>query len=120
MARLKYKGSYRGIERMLNDSMITNELKARGQRVLAAARASAPIGSSREGDQMPGAFKNSFEMHERVQPSPRGGSRTVVDVVSVDPLGALKEMGHMMKDEKGERFVKGSNTLKRALDAAGG
>lgn len=111
-----YKADYKGIGEMLRSPGIRGAVSARARRVRAAAEAIAPVGSPADGDDTPGTFKGSFRVSVHVRADANGrGSRVVADVVSVDPLGAKKELGHVASNG---RYVDGSHTLLRALDAA--
>lgn len=135
-----YKGDLKGIRRMLTSGFIEAAVMAHAMKIKNAAEYLAPVGSAADGDEHPGTFKNSFVLRKRFQPSTHypGGGRTVVDVISTDPLGYVKEMGHIRRvrvtararddfeasllgdfpgaaTERGSTFVDGSHTLKRAM-----
>jgi hypothetical protein len=118
----KYNASYEGIGEMLRMPGLRADIAARGQRVLDAAIAAAPVGNAAEGDEHPGQFKASMRLHVHDRVDSNGkGTRVVADVVSDDPHGVDKELGHVAKGPgtRGPgRWVEGSHTLSRALGAA--
>lgn len=139
----KYDMNPRGIElEILHSSFIKAQLLARAEVIKAAFVAIAPVGKISDGDKHPGAYRDSLRIYESTQPSPRGGSRAVVHVVSMDPLGAHKEFGTVRTVQNvaptprdsfeasliggaedaprvaGAVRVEGSHALLRALDVA--
>lgn len=120
-AYVNYKGDYQGIGRMLRSEFVTRHVKAKAEEIRAAAEGLAPVGSPADGDDTPGTFKDSFRVVEREQIARGGGRRIVYDVVSVDPNGLPKEVGHQRINPRTGRvtFVEGSHTLERAAQGLG-
>lgn len=100
---------------MLVSPMIRGAVTKPARAIRATAEATAPVGSAADGDVTPGVFKASFRVDAYVRKDRGPGSRWVADVVSVDPHGVDKELGHLAANG---RFVDGSHTLLRAADAA--
>lgn len=93
MPAAKYIGSYSGIGEMLRSDWLVAHLVSRAERVKAIASATAPIGRPSDGDEHPGVFRDSFRVVKGTENAKGGGVRAVVHVVSLDPLGAYKELG---------------------------
>ena len=111
-----YKGDFKGIGELLVSPMIRGAVTKPARKIRAQAEATAPVGNIEDGDTTPGEFKASFRVDAHIRKDRKGaGSRWVADVVSVDPHGVDKELGHLAKNG---RWVEGSHTLARAIDAA--
>lgn len=115
----RFNASYSGIGQMLRMAGIRGDMVARAGRVRDVFEATAPLGPPIDGDGEPaGTFKSSARVDSYVRKDFKGeGSRAAAAVVLTDPLGLVKERGHLA--ENGE-FVQGAHTLTRALDAAAG
>lgn len=92
MSRVRVKLNSAGMRALLNDPGLRADLTTRAERVLAAAKASAPVDS--------GEYRDSLHIVDDTT------DRAVVRVGSSAPHGLLVEMK--------------TGNLARALDAAGG
>ena len=111
-----YRADFAGIGQLLQSAMIRGAVTKPARKIRAQAAATAPVGNIEDGDTTPGAFKASFQVSAHIRKDTKGaGSRWVADVVSIDPHGVDKELGHLAKNG---RWVEGSHTLARAIDAA--
>lgn len=111
----RYKLDYAAFGRLvLNSPAMEAEMRARAERVQAEFIATAPV-SDQPDDEHRGRYKDSSS----VESGTHGGIHhdRAYGRVTVDDEAAMSiEYGHHTKKGK---FVEGSHTLTRALDAAG-
>lgn len=128
----RYVHNYRAFDRVLTSPILAARLEARGQRVAAEFRATAPVGEPYESDDHPGRFRDSVTVDTDEHGGP-SGNRVNTRVKVNDPHGLSIEFGHHVKrdahgrfshvedaarEDAGTEFIAGTHTLSNAIDAA--
>jgi hypothetical protein len=106
----RYNPSFKGVGEMLCSGFMRRAMAARARSVKAVFAATAPKDT--------GEFAASARVETYIRKDFKGaGSRVVAAVVSDDPNGLAKEVGHIAPNG---RFIPGDHALLKALHAAGG